>query len=227
MYSLVYREDGEKLSDIEIKHTLTLHKNCVISSDDQRINVRRSDIFNDGISAFKRASYDTTKVLKVHFIGEPAVDQGGPRREFFRLFLSEMGHSSGLFCGWPDRLSPASNSQAVANKTFFICGKVIASMIIQGGEAPRCFNRPITDFIVYEEVRYSGNLDDIQDKEIQEKLKKVISDLRKHPCCLTPSLFLYTVHTVTLPSHCTIILSIEMYYYVSVLLYFNLYRCVM
>ena len=153
-----------------------MHRNNVMGRDTpntQRINVLRSDVFNNAIHAFGRTTFDTTKYLKVRFNGEAAIDQGGPRREFFRLFLSEMGQRSGMFRGWPDNLSPMSNSQAVANKKFYICGKVIASMIIQGGEAPNCFSKPIVDFIIYDDLYYSGNLQDIQDKEIQEKLTKV------------------------------------------------------
>lgn len=126
--------------------------------------MRRSDIFNDGINAFQRSSFNASKCLKVRFIGEPAVDQGGPRREFFRLFQSEMGQTSGMFHGWPHCLSPVSNSQAVANGRFSTCGKVIAAMILQDCQAPCCFSRP---------EKKTQNLECIPDREIQEKLKKV------------------------------------------------------
>ena len=165
------------MSSDSLKHTLQVHANRVLNHDEevcQRINVRRSDVFRDGVHAFERSSFDVSKCLKVRFIGEPAVDLGGPRREFFRLFLSEMGQISGLFQGWPNHLTPVCNSQAIANKRFSTCGKVLASMIVQGGQAPCCFSRPIADFIVYGEVRCPQNLEDIPDIEIQEKLKKVI-----------------------------------------------------
>ena len=163
------------MSSDALVHALQLHANRVLNRDEevcQRINVRRSDVFQDGIHACGRPSFDASKCLKVHFIGEPAVDQGGPRREFFRLFLSEVGQISGMFHGWPDYLSPVSNLQAVANKTFLTCGKVLASMIVQGGQAPR-FSTPIADFIVYGEVCCPENLEYIPDMEIQEKLKRV------------------------------------------------------
>lgn len=159
-----------------LKHALQLHANRVlIHGEDtyQRINVRRLDVFHDGIRAFQRSSFNASQCIKVRFIGEPAVDQGGPRREFFRLFLSEMGQTSGLFQGWPDHLSPVSNSQAVANRMFSTSGKVLASMIVQGCQAPCCFSRPVADFIVYGEVHCPENLAYIPDREIQEKLKKV------------------------------------------------------
>lgn len=165
------------MSSDMLQRALRLHANRVLNRDEdvcQRINVRRSDVFHDGIRAFGRSSFDACKCLKVRFIGEPAVDQGGPRREFFRLFLSEMGEISGLFRGWPLHLSPVSNSQAVANKVFFTCGKVLASMIVQGGQAPCCFSSPFAEFIVYGEVHCPENIEYIPDREIQEKLAKVI-----------------------------------------------------
>lgn len=109
----------------------------------------------------------------MRFIGEPAVDQGGPRREFFRLFLSEMGQTSGMFQGWPDCLTPVCNSQAVANEAFATCGKVLASMIIQGGQAPCCFSIPVADFIIFGEVRCQEKAKYIPDRDVREKLEKV------------------------------------------------------
>ena len=76
----------------------------------------------------------------------------------FFVFLSEMGQTSGMFLGWPDRLSPVCNSQAVANKAFATCGKILASMIVQGGQAPCCFSPPIADFIVFGEVYCPENV---------------------------------------------------------------------
>ena len=77
-----------------LQHALQLHVRRVLIHDEdrcQRINVRRSDVFHDELGAFGRPSFDASICLKVRFVGEPAVDQGGPRHEFFRLFLSEMG----------------------------------------------------------------------------------------------------------------------------------------
>ena len=37
------------------------------------------------------------KHLKVTFIGEPAVDAGGPLREYFHLLLRELAENSSLF----------------------------------------------------------------------------------------------------------------------------------
>lgn len=46
-----------------------------------RFTVRRRYIFDDTL-AIIRSGFDEKKHLRVTFLGEPAVDGGGPRREF-------------------------------------------------------------------------------------------------------------------------------------------------
>lgn len=54
------------------------------------IDVRRSMILKDGLREGKKARFDPTKLLKVHFVGEEGIDTGGPSREFWRLFVKEV-----------------------------------------------------------------------------------------------------------------------------------------
>lgn len=62
---------------------LQQHQTSVLSDDYQRIHVRRASLFQDALKAFARPSFNVSKMLKVVFIGEACVDEGGPRREFF------------------------------------------------------------------------------------------------------------------------------------------------
>ena len=49
-----------------------------------RINVRRGQLFLDYVEARKRCQWiKAENRLKVIFVGEPAEDSGGPKREFF------------------------------------------------------------------------------------------------------------------------------------------------
>ena len=71
-----------------VTELLQRHRAENLHSDKQnthRITVRRTHIWQDALKAFKRP-FDVKKHLRVTFLGEPAVDGGGPRREFF------MGH---------------------------------------------------------------------------------------------------------------------------------------
>ena len=48
-----------------------------------RINIRCKSVFEDYLEMAKKKWFNPKQLLKVTFIGEPAVDDGGARREFF------------------------------------------------------------------------------------------------------------------------------------------------
>lgn len=52
-------------------------------------------MWEDAYFKLKRCSEsDMNKLIKVQFVGEPAVDQGGPRNEFSPLLHKEISSSS-------------------------------------------------------------------------------------------------------------------------------------
>jgi len=165
-----------EVDGIVIKHVIQQHQARAIQSTDyedvQRIHIRRSSVFSDALRQFSKGSFDVTKMLQVRFVGEEAVDTGGPRREFFHLLLREIFTSS-LFAGYPDHVVLNHNLEAVASEKYYMIGKMISTCIIQGGEAPVCFLNAVADFLVYDEVRSPVCLEDIPDLEIQGCLKKV------------------------------------------------------
>ena len=108
MVSIIFRKE-DKLDMVVLKHVLLQHQHRVIKAldeeDIQRISVRRSHLFQDALRAFSKPTFNVGKMLKVCFIGEPAaIDDGGPRREFFSLLTREIFRTSGLFSGWPNTL---------------------------------------------------------------------------------------------------------------------------
>ena len=50
---------------------------------------------------------------------------------------------------------------------------MIATSIIQGGPEPHCFARPVADILVYNEIHSDVDMQQINDFEIREKMKKV------------------------------------------------------
>ena len=107
--------DGESVGrDIECKYSLlcrTVEKPSNIgealkahvinelneTSQPQRINVQRAALLEDAISANGKSTFKFNRNLKVHFIKEPAVDDGGPKREFFRLIHIAISQPCALF----------------------------------------------------------------------------------------------------------------------------------
>ena len=76
-----------------------------------RITVRRSHILDDALTAL-RTSFDERKHIRVRFLGEPAVDEGGPRREFFMLLMGAIANNSSLLDGPPNHRVLRHNTSA-------------------------------------------------------------------------------------------------------------------
>ena len=70
----------------------------VLKSDVQRLVVRRSNIWEDSLKQFMRG-LSCDKTLKITFIGESALDAGGPRREFFTLLMRAIATNNMFFEG--------------------------------------------------------------------------------------------------------------------------------
>ena len=73
--------------------------------------MRRSHIFEDALAAV-RHSFDEKLHIRVRFLGEPGIDDGGPRREFFMLLLGAIANNSSLLYGPPNRRVLRHNTTA-------------------------------------------------------------------------------------------------------------------
>ncbi len=173
----IYRDTQQKPDIIVTKHMVIQHQRSVLRANDdedkQRISIRRSHVFKDAVRAFSKSTFNVSKLLKVTFIGEQSVDDGGPRRELFQVLMREAFTSSGLFAGWPCHVIPIHNIEAIANNSYYVVGKMISTSIIQGGQPPVCFATPVADFLVLNEVKCSPSLKDISDINLRQMLMKV------------------------------------------------------
>ena len=153
-------------------------KELTDTSQPQRINVRRSDIFDDAISAIGKPTFHLKRNLKVRFLGEPAVDEGGPRREFFRLLYNAMGQSSAMFQMLPNGrgITLNHNIPSLAAGRYATCGTIPALGLLYGTEAPNCFSNATADFLVYGSVNDPSPIEMLQslpDYEVQVQLVEV------------------------------------------------------
>ena len=101
-----------------------------------RLTVSRSTIFSDCVAFFKQRSFDFKKPLKITFEGEPGIDGGGLRREFFTIAIRSMLSPSAtprLFEGRNGRFLPMHNTDALRANLFKVAGRMVASSITQGG----------------------------------------------------------------------------------------------
>ncbi len=114
--------------------------------DNVRIIVRRRHILSDTLHQL-RCGLDVSKHLKVTFVGEPAVDSGGPMREYLHLLMSSIALNNCFFCGEDSRRIPAHNVMELEKRTFFYIGSIFALSLIHGGPGPNFLAPPVADYI--------------------------------------------------------------------------------
>ena len=149
-----------------------------------KITVDESDIIADAFAIFKDNKFEAFHPVRVNFIGQPAVDSGGPRREFFtRLFqeivYSTQGLAANLFEGEEGRLMTSYSTIAVCSGVIKVIGKMIAYSIVRCGVgfpflSPVCYWYLVTDD-VNQAISYA-NITDVRDIEYADLIRKVTLD---------------------------------------------------
>ena len=114
-----------------------------------RIKIRRSHVWQDTLFKLKRCSEnDINKLIKVQFIGEPAVDEGGPRNEYFSLLHREMASSS-LFVGEPGSKCFNHNIIALEQKEYLFMVSCVHWVFFNIRPHHVFFSSSVVDYIVY------------------------------------------------------------------------------
>jgi hypothetical protein len=152
------------------------HKATIVGTDEAnefRLYVRRRHLFDDSIKGMTRFT-DPSKPFRVVFVGEPCVDEGGPRREFFNLFLSELSKHGGLLTGSPGKRMLLHNVIALQKGVFVAIGKLIALSLIHGGPGPQFFTSCTAKYLLGLNVTKEDLcVEDIADSSIVTLVKKV------------------------------------------------------
>ena len=142
-------------------------------TENQRITVRRKHVWADALLRFRRG-IDPNKHLKVTFVGEPGIDDGGPLREFFHLIISNMSQDNNLFCGPDGYRTPRINIVELGKNTFYHVGCMIALSLVHGGPTPKFFSPAVADYIIYGIDKVIANPSDVPDMAIRQKLNQVL-----------------------------------------------------
>ena len=145
-------------------------------SDFQRIVVRRNHLWEDALKRFK-VGLDFQKYVRVLFVGEPAVDEGGPLREFLHLLMGEIATNNSLFCGDENCRVPLPNMAALEKLTFKHIGEMMALSIIHGGPAPNFLPQSVVDYLLYGMGKVKTTIEEVPCATMRTKLYKVSSPL--------------------------------------------------
>lgn len=146
-----------------------------VTSEDSTtcIQVRRKYIWKDSLRAFKQPGFTARKWLQIEFVGESAIDDGGPRREYFRLGMQELQQNNALFQGVLDKRIPVHNLHLLSSKEFREVGRFFAMSILQGGPAPQFLSPTIAHYLLCGDEGLQPEISDIPDSEVWAKVQKV------------------------------------------------------
>jgi hypothetical protein len=175
--------DEEMIYDKNAKPSLSSLLTSLVPGDGtnlKRISVSRENILEDSIIHFKKHDYNCSYQVRVRFEGEPAIDAGGPRREYFTMLLKSLvscKSSIRLFEGKEGRLLPMKNTDALRGQLFKIAGRMISTSIVNGGPGFPCLSPPVYEYLVQgftEELVSNINKDDIFDIDASQAIDKVM-----------------------------------------------------
>ena len=146
------------------------------------VEVDQNAVVVKALTIYKDPKFDMTRPFKVSFNNQPALDVGGPKREFFSILFEELTEMNGkplpaLFEGNSKRLLPLFNFSIVYSGVFVAVGKMIAHSIAQCGVgfpylAPYAYWYIVTDDIS-KAVGYA-TIEDVRDIQVVEAITKVI-----------------------------------------------------
>ena len=152
------------------------HARKVINSnklgDRQRLIVRRKHIWSDVKRAMSQASFRHDVGLNITFVGESAVDFGGPLRELFRILWESLRSDNSLFIGKDTARIPNHNSVALQQKDFIIIGECIALALVYGGSVPQFLSQAVVSYL-FDEPIGDDVVQDIPSADIHHKVTKV------------------------------------------------------
>ena len=160
---------------LTLEQILKDHCSKILGHDEDdtfRIKVRRKHIWEDSLHCFKKG-VPVSKRLRVTFIGEPAVDAGGPLREYFHLLLGEICRNNTLFQGDEKALVPVHNVLALTKQTFKYVGCMIGASLVNGGPAPNFFANAVADYLTFGIEKVKVKVEEVSEAVMKEKLTKV------------------------------------------------------
>ena len=74
--------------------------------------------YSDSLKAFKK-KFPFNATIRVVFLGEPAIDIGGPLREYFALLMKEIVGNNSLFNGPDDNRGLVHSMITIESKVSF------------------------------------------------------------------------------------------------------------
>ncbi|CAG9763530.1 unnamed protein product [Ceutorhynchus assimilis] len=155
-----------------LEQILTNLQNRISSVNITKINVYRKDIFGCCLRAFRRKNFKPFNIIHVNFTDieektEGAIDEGGPKREMFRLLLKFLSNSN-LFTG-NEMKHISLDSKALHEQYYYEAGRIISLSLVHGGTGPHFFSETLYSLVTYGIENTTLRCEDLE-PDIKEKV---------------------------------------------------------
>ncbi|XP_076091915.1 uncharacterized protein LOC143063580 isoform X2 [Mytilus galloprovincialis] len=157
----------------DIRDTILEWKLELIDLDNfQTIKVSRrpESLWEHSLRCFRRSSFDVTKLLKVEFRNESGQDEGGLRREFLEILFRQMLCSS-LLKDTGDGYEVTSNMMGMVNGHFHTFGKMLGTILIQGGPVSPAFSHMMVNYGL--KGLDSATIDSVEDVNCKQIISRI------------------------------------------------------
>lgn len=122
--------------------------------------------------------------LRINFLGESAIDLGGPTREFASLLHQQFANSR--FVEGPATGKCFAHVHTHVQKGLLKeIGKLVAITLLQGGYGMPIFVPPVAEMIVFGTTKTTVQLEHIPNHEVRTSLEQVYLSLNTMRCCLS------------------------------------------
>ncbi|XP_057212760.1 uncharacterized protein LOC130568108 isoform X2 [Triplophysa rosa] len=168
---------NSSMEDIDVGSLLReFQQNHLSGSEQVSILVNRNRLLQSAKNAVSNYNFSWTKIPLVKFVGEEAIDCGGPRREFLRLLMMEVQSSLGIFEGKPGHLFFTYDQMALEQHKYELAGKLIAWSVAHGGPGFKALDPCLYQLMCIQECPLADfNWRLIPDADIQNKLQRILS----------------------------------------------------
>ena len=109
--------------------------------DSPRIRLEKGDTEEDwtesALAFYKQGKFVKSSGLRVSIRGQPAIDAGGVRRQFFAVVFSQLARTDlgfSVFEGFPSRLRPVFKASILSSGMLVTVGTMIAHSLILDGQ---------------------------------------------------------------------------------------------
>ena len=147
----------------------------------QIIRVRRKHLWVVTVTSISKNAFKQNHSLMVHFIGEEAEDEGGPKRDFFGLAMTAVCNYSGVLQVPECRKTFSNNPLLLEHKACYCAGLVTGMSLQQGNQDYTVFDYFVADTSSSRPIPL-----DVADHDMRKKIVKVkLADASLHELMIT------------------------------------------